>query len=262
VRVEQPRAEQTANDLLQSVTEDERIVISSESNPLTISVLSRPKISQGDMLLQKSSEAAQVSVPMTFGLNFPAPKAVPAGAVAIRPVMVDSTQTGSGDFSVPTTALTPAACPVFLGAQSAAILHAENAKPHRFSGIPKDFRSFERDLEVYFERWTSVQAGALTDRMKMDILEEVLDQATSKMLHEWRSTDPAMDFMTVWKKVRRMFGDAVVGGARQEWRALRFEYSGKPSTSVVSWRNFCADFQRLRKEVHDASEGEAIEFYS
>ena len=197
---------------------------------------------------------------MALGLNFPAATSVPSGTVAIRPVMVERTHAGLPDFPVPNPTPTPTPCPIFLGAQSAAILRAENAKPHRFSGLPKDFRSFERDLEVYFERWTSVQAGALTDRTKMDILEEVLDQATSKMLHEWRSTDPTMDFVTVWKKVRKMFGDAVVGGARQEWRSLRFEYSGKLSTSVVSWRNFCADFQRLRKEVHDASEGEAVEF--
>ena len=105
-----------------------------------------------------------------------------------------------------------------------------------------------------------MQEGSLTDRMKLDILEEVTDEATAKTVREWRQSDPWFEFPTAWRKVRKLFGEAVTGGARQEWRALRFEFSGKPSTSVLSWMNFSADFTRLRKEVPDCSEGEAIEF--
>ena len=248
------------------------------SQPLIISVVSRPKVSQGESLLRSVQPTVQPAqgpqapsqvpqgisqVPQALMPVLMPTLTVPTTTVAIRPIMLETPAHGSQSEPTPVSSgqvLNSSSCPVFLGAQSAAILRAENAKPQRFSGLARDFRAFERDLEVYFERWTSVQPGALTDRMKIDILEEVLDQATSKMLHEWRSQDPAIDFTTVWKKVRRMFGDAVSGGARQEWRSLRFDYSGKPSTSVVSWRNFCADFTRLRKEVHDASEGEAIEF--
>ena len=139
-------------------------------------------------------------------------------------------------------------------------MRAESAKPARFSGHPKDFRNFERDLQIYLNRWMSVDVNALSECMKLDILEEVLDAATSKMLQEWRLQQPQMTFVEAWRQVRKTFGDVVVGGARQEWRALNFEYSGKPSTSIVAWRNFCADFCRLQKQVPDCSEGEAADF--
>ena len=222
---------------------------------LVLTVKSRPKGNDSELLRPNVSKPTsfQFQVPVPVFPTMPNPTGI---TVNVRPIGIQPASVPSNSDQVPV----PPPQPVFLGSQSAAIIRAESAKPRKFSGLARDFRAFERDLEVYFSRWTSVQEGSLTDRMKLDILEEVTDEATAKTVREWRATDPGMDFPMAWRKVRKLFGEAVTGGARQEWRALRFEFSGKASTSVVAWRNFSADFARLRKEVPDCSEGEAIEF--
>ena len=222
---------------------------------LVLSVKSRPKGNDSELLRPNVSGLTSFQLQMPGSL-FSVPTVQSGATVSVRPIGIQpATMTTNPDpVSVPHPQ------PIFLGSQSAAVLRAESAKPKRFSGLARDFRAFERDLEIFFSRWTSVQEGSLTDRMKLDILEEVTDEATAKTVREWRQADPELNFPTAWQKIRKLFGEAVTGGARQEWRALRFEFSGKSSTSVVSWRNFSADFTRLRKEVPDCSEGEAIEF--
>ena len=190
-----------------------------------------------DRTRRRSARAA--SAPITLLSSAPAASATMPGTASINQVRIAPVNASGGMMNV---------LPVQL---SAALL---GAMPARFSGEHRDWPEWKRRWLAFLENVEEAMPD-ISDAQMLTIFKGLLDDASVNKLETEQMEDPDVGYEEFLATLDLEFGGDNVSSLRSKWYGLKLRHQGR--LRISDWRNFYAQFGKIRRMVGDATEEEA-----